>query len=156
MKQKQQKTNFASSKENLTGYEHIRLQSQYMKMIVLLIAVTAIVGCDQPYEIHPTRATRELYRDQIDIDDLPIKTRQLYDHLLDKSLTGTKSSDYQGLLDAAQQIIDRPKSITYVFQLCGFPRPYKEVEEEGVPIMIVKVQKSDKIIYMADIFTPEY
>ncbi len=127
-----------------------------MGMIILLVAVTTITGCDQPYEIQPTLATRDSYKDQIDVDALPAKTRQLYDHLLDGSLTGAKATDYQGLLNAAQQIIDRPKSITYLFQLCGFPRPYKEVEEEGVPFMFVKVQKSDKIIFRADISVPEY
>ena len=122
----------------------------------MLVVATTFVGCDQPYEIQPTLATRDSYKDQIDVDALPAKTRQLYDHLLDGSLTGSKATDYQGLLNAAQQIIYRPKSITYLFQLCGFPLPYMEVEEEGVPIMFVKVQKSDKIIYWADIIVPEY
>jgi len=124
--------------------------------LMMLFATTFLAGCEKPIEIQPTYSTRDSYRDQIEYDKLPEKTRFLYDALVDKSLPGAKAADYEQQLDAAQQIIDRRDRIFYLFQLCGFPQSFKEVEEEGVPYMIVKVRKSDRIIYAAEIGAPEY
>lgn len=125
-----------------------------VRSLILPLATLIMTSCQPAYEIEPTRATSKTYRDQIDFDGMPEKTRQLYDHLLDGSLTGAKASQYQPLLDAAQQISDRSDVKIYLFQLCGFPKPY--VEEESVPVMFVKVHKSDGIIFSADLTAPIY
>ena len=122
----------------------------------MLAAATTVVGCDRPYAIEPTSATRESYQDQIDVDALPPKTRQLYDLLLDGKLTGANSTEYIHLLHAAQKITHRPEVSIYEFQLCGFPQSYQEVTEEGVPFLFVKVQKSFNLIFRADIGAPEF
>lgn len=127
-----------------------------VRALILPLAALIMTGCQPAYEIEPTRATSETYRDQIDFDGMPEKTRQLYDHLLDGALTGTKASQYQSLLDSAQQIVDRSDVVIYVFQLSGFPKPYKEVEEEFEPVLFVKVHKSDGIIFSADLNLPIY
>ena len=133
----------------------MRIQAT-VRSLLLPLAVLIMTGCQPAYEIEPTRATSETYKDQIDFDGMPEKTRQLYNHLLDGSLTGAKASQYQPLLDSAQQILDRSDVVIYLFQLSGFPKPYKEVEEEFEPVLLVKVHKSDGTIFSADLTSPEY
>ncbi len=121
---------------------------------VLVLALTSF-GCEQRIDVK-TYARHVAHKDKVDRDALPTETRALYDALFDGNLLGLQAAEFQPLLETAQRITDKDRVTWYEFQLTGFDRPYEEVFEEGVPFLLVKVQKKFGHIYMCDVCVPEY
>jgi hypothetical protein len=111
---------------------------------------------DPRFKVRPTYATPETYADQIDLEDMPAATRELYEALLTRKLGGAPAMEFQDLLDTAQEITQMDQAIIYKFQMTRFDRPFEQVVQEGVPMMFVMVQKKYCCIYACDVTAPEF